>query len=577
MKDIITLFTLLLLSFQMGVSQSKQLFYYNEEGRETSKDNSFYYKIINYDSKGKVHGAIKDYYSSGKGMAMADGALEINKSDDTKSVYWGKRIFYYKNGVMQKKKLYTLDGKMLYTKTWYKNGNIKSYISRYSDTDLLFTIDYNEDGTVSESKIYYEDGTKYPKVFKFRDDAYYSVYNETFQNNDYEKFWNEDENQNKGTFITQRGYKVQISGREPFTHIFRLGSDYTTFNITINFTDYSGDKNGSYGIIYNHVNENKYSIFYINPNGYFSIIHYNKGEIFTEADNVASSTINPKNNKLEIFKNNDDIEFTINEKVVYKTKIEEDNRLSTFGIYSDSKTKSFLIDKFSLIGTDEITRDLREVASTENAVSSGTGFIVDNRGYILTNNHVIRNASYIELEFKWNGKIKTYPAKVLETDEENDIALLRVVTDDFTKFGNASFSVLSGEVPVGTDIFALGYPRSNEMGKEIKYINGVISAKSGNKGRKSHYQTTLTADHGNSGGPVFDKNGNVIGIVVEGFNKGNRLSDVVTYIIKSSMISKFVKDYNSKLTISRPNNLSKESRPNMISRLSNDVCLIRIW
>ena len=115
------------------------------------------------------------------------------------------------------------------------------------------------------------------------------------------------------------------------------------------------------------------------------------------------------------------------------------------------------------------------------------------------------------------------------------------------------------------------------MGKEIKYINGVISAKSGNKGRKSHYQTTLTADHGNSGGPVFDKNGNVIGIVVEGFNKGNRLSDVVTYIIKSSLISKFVKDYNSKLTISRPNNLSKESRPNMISRLSNDVCLIRIW
>ena len=69
----------------------------------------------------------------------------------------------------------------------------------------------------------------------------------------------------------------------------------------------------------------------------------------------------------------------------------------------------------------KLSEDAMEV---DGALGNGTAFMIDERGYMVTNNHVIKEARYIEVEFTWDGKIKTFPAKVVAVDKENDLAML---------------------------------------------------------------------------------------------------------------------------------------------------------
>jgi len=138
--------------------------------------------------------------------------------------------------------------------------------------------------------------------------------------------------------------------------------------------------------------------------------------------------------------------------------------------------------------------------------SLGSGVVVDKKGYILTNNHVVDGATKIQVQL--NGDTAHYTAKVVGTDEETDLAVLKIDANrdlSVAKLGN------SDGVKVGDWVLAIGSP----FGLKATVTAGIVSAKDrgGVGGQFQHFlQTDAAINPGNSGGPLVDIDGQVIGI-----------------------------------------------------------------
>ena len=134
----------------------------------------------------------------------------------------------------------------------------------------------------------------------------------------------------------------------------------------------------------------------------------------------------------------------------------------------------------------------------------GSGFVISADGYIVTNNHVIDGADEIEIEFFSGEKL---PAKVIGTDKQTDIALLKVEAAAplaFVKFGNSDL------MRVGDWVVAMGNP----LGQGFSVSAGIVSARNRElAGTYDDYlQTDAAINRGNSGGPLFNMQGDVIGV-----------------------------------------------------------------
>ena len=138
--------------------------------------------------------------------------------------------------------------------------------------------------------------------------------------------------------------------------------------------------------------------------------------------------------------------------------------------------------------------------------SLGSGIIVDKKGFILTNNHVIEQATKIQVQL--NTEPTLYTARVIGIDKETDLAVIKIETNHdlpMAKLGN------SNGARVGDWVLAIGSP----FGLQATVTAGIISAKDrGNVGRQfQHFlQTDAPINPGNSGGPLVDMSGSVIGI-----------------------------------------------------------------
>ncbi|MAC76800.1 MAG: serine protease [Rhodobacteraceae bacterium] len=134
----------------------------------------------------------------------------------------------------------------------------------------------------------------------------------------------------------------------------------------------------------------------------------------------------------------------------------------------------------------------------------GSGFVISEDGYVVTNNHVIDGADQIEIEF-FDGE--THEAKVVGTDPNTDIALLKVDADEplpYVKFGD------SDAAKVGDWVLAMGNP----LGQGFSLSVGIVSAR--NRALSGSYddyiQTDAAINRGNSGGPLFNMDGDVVGV-----------------------------------------------------------------
>ena len=133
---------------------------------------------------------------------------------------------------------------------------------------------------------------------------------------------------------------------------------------------------------------------------------------------------------------------------------------------------------------------------------------------MVTNYHVANEASTIEI-FGIDGDFtKGYKAKIIGKDKVCDIVLLQLEDVNNRAYWEAiPYSIKIGMSDVGESIYALGYPLIGTMGEEVKLTTGVISARSGFDGDVTTYQISAPIQPGNSGGPMFDEKGNLVGII----------------------------------------------------------------
>ena len=147
----------------------------------------------------------------------------------------------------------------------------------------------------------------------------------------------------------------------------------------------------------------------------------------------------------------------------------------------------------------------------------GSGFLVDSKGIIATNNHVIAGAHEVEVKM-YNGEIYK-GAEVLFADPDRDLALVKIAAVDLPtlKLGN------SDRISLGEDVLLIGAP----VGLEDTVSTGVVSGVRLRDGTRI-IQTTAPASHGSSGGPLLNRNGDVIGVMTFAVDAGQNLNFAVS-------------------------------------------------
>jgi S1-C subfamily serine protease len=203
--------------------------------------------------------------------------------------------------------------------------------------------------------------------------------------------------------------------------------------------------------------------------------------------------------------------------------------------------------------------------------SSGTGFAISNSGYIVTNYHVIEGASSINvkgLNGNFNAKTK---ATVIASDKNNDLAILKLDNENLIN-GTIPYLISSKNNSVGSSVFALGYPLRATMGDEVKLTNGIISANSGFQGDITKYQISVPVQPGNSGGPLINSQGYLIGIV----NAKHSETDNVSYAIKSTYLQSIVSSLPNNITLPQTNLLAGKTLSEQVQLVKKFVYIIEV-
>ncbi|HXB92202.1 MAG TPA: serine protease [Puia sp.] len=153
---------------------------------------------------------------------------------------------------------------------------------------------------------------------------------------------------------------------------------------------------------------------------------------------------------------------------------------------------------------NNIKTQLNSVQQPPTFDRGGTGFLIDGKGYLLTNAHVVRNASVVDVQ----NSIGEYHARIIQLDPQVDLALLKIEDTSYHSFNGLPYGISKTGADLGEDLFTLGYPRP-----EIVYGKGYMSAATGFQGDTTSFQLTIAANPGNSGTPVLNNDGEVVGIV----------------------------------------------------------------
>jgi len=213
--------------------------------------------------------------------------------------------------------------------------------------------------------------------------------------------------------------------------------------------------------------------------------------------------------------------------------------------------------------------------SDNNWAGNGSGIIISKSGHIITNHHVIKDAEKIEVEFMLDNELQKLNAEVIQIDKTNDLAVLKIFDRNFDGVNEPPYNFKFRGSDVGTKVYAFGYPMAlSIMGKEIKVTDGMISSKSGFDGNITTYQITAPIQGGNSGGPLFDEQANLIGINSSGLKK--HIADNVAYSIKTSYVSNLLDVLPKSIELPSSTRLKSLPLTKQIKEISKYVVLIKV-
>lgn len=203
---------------------------------------------------------------------------------------------------------------------------------------------------------------------------------------------------------------------------------------------------------------------------------------------------------------------------------------------------------------------------------TGTGFALTNDGYFVTAYHVINDGTgegdsvYIQ-----NADGDYFKASLYSFNAKADIAILKVEKKNF-HFGKGElpYTFASGKTGLGRSIFTIGYPK-----EDLVYSEGYISSRNGYEGNKQQYTLELPVGHGQSGSPVIDDNGNVLGLLtgIGGEQEAN------TYAVSSKALLDLLHTTlpNNMLHLPKNNKLNKLSREKQIEKMEDYTFSVKVY
>lgn len=242
--------------------------------------------------------------------------------------------------------------------------------------------------------------------------------------------------------------------------------------------------------------------------------------------------------------------------------------------YNDHKISSYTVLRREI---DNIKRSQSSMLHDINKVQKtvplnpgqygGTGFAISGNGYVATNVHVIKGADSIYVQ---TSKGEAYKAKLVYEDKTCDLAILKIIDSAF-QLPPLPYILRKTAAPLGDEVYTLGYPRD-----EIVYGKGYISSETGFRGDTNSYQIAIPVNPGNSGGPLIDSKGQVLGIITGKESP----SDDVAFAVKSSflmnMLDSLPNDFNKPgILKSRP--LQSLKRVDQIKHLQPYIFLVKVY
>lgn len=189
----------------------------------------------------------------------------------------------------------------------------------------------------------------------------------------------------------------------------------------------------------------------------------------------------------------------------------------------------------------------------------GTGFFVNDKGVLITADHVIDDAATIKV-IDANGN--EWSAKVLQRASSIDLAVLQI---DGVPPGAIAFAD-SSQLGLGQPIFTVGFPLANELGNSPKYTDGTVSSTKGPADDAQAFQISIPVQHGNSGGPIADQLGRVVGVVSFGL-RGTSVENV-SWGVKGNLASALLSPADQQTQD------DAGSREEAIQRVTRAVCRI---
>jgi len=187
----------------------------------------------------------------------------------------------------------------------------------------------------------------------------------------------------------------------------------------------------------------------------------------------------------------------------------------------------------------------KEIDSSLITIGSGSGFYINNKGYALTNNHVIdickQSIAVID------GKETLF--RVIATDKTNDVAVLK------TDYKSSNFIKINEDgAKLGENVIAVGYPLAGRLSDSVKITRGIVSSLSGLDNNIGQIQIDAALQPGNSGGPVLNENGELVGIASAGLNKllmakeAKYIPENVNFAVASPIVVNILKSKKVKYT-----------------------------
>jgi len=197
------------------------------------------------------------------------------------------------------------------------------------------------------------------------------------------------------------------------------------------------------------------------------------------------------------------------------------------------------------------------------AAASGSGFFVSNTGHIITNHHVIDECKAVKVNFKGD----EIEAKILAIDKTNDLAILKANINP-----SKVFAISNEDVSLLQDIIVAGFPLGKRVSAAIKTHKGSVSALAGFGDNYSNFQTDATINQGNSGGPVMDHKGNIVGVAVALMSA--EAGQNIFFAVKSSTLKTFA---NSNGITFLPANNREMSNAELGQLITEGTLFLECW